>query len=49
MDNTTIIKQSDPGNILWKLFRIWVEDVEIPFEADKRMLLYLKENTITEE
>ena len=49
MDNTTIIKQSDPENILWKLFRIWVEDVEIPFEADKRMLLYLKENTISEE
>ena len=44
MENKQIVKQNDPKNILWQLFRIWSEREEIPFETDRRIVLYLEQN-----
>lgn len=30
MKDDTVIKQDSSDNILWRLFRIWVEKVEVP-------------------
>ena len=30
MNDDRIIKQNSPKNILWRLFRIWVEETEVP-------------------
>ena len=43
MENTKIIKHNDPKNILWQLFRLWADEENIPFETDRRMVLYLKQ------
>lgn len=33
MDSNQVIKQNSPGNILWRLFRIGVEEEKIPAEV----------------
>lgn len=37
MDNETRIRQDSSGNILWKLFRIWVEETEVPFQIHQKL------------
>ena len=31
------IRQDDPGNLMWQLFRIWVEETEVPKEISDRI------------
>ena len=35
------ISVHDPGNILWQLFRIWVEETEVPESASMRIKNYI--------
>ena len=38
MDDNTRMKQNCPTNILWRLFRIWVEETEVPLNIHKRII-----------
>ena len=44
MSNDQIIRQDSPGNILWKIFRILVEDTEIPEGVHNRIKEKIEEN-----
>lgn len=37
MNNDTVIKQDSPNNILWRLFRIFVEETEVPADVHQNV------------
>lgn len=38
MNDDKIIKQNSPKNILWRLFRIWVEETEVPVAVHQKVM-----------
>lgn len=44
MDGNAVIRQDDPNNILWQLFRIWVEETVVPNDIRKRVIQVLGAN-----
>jgi hypothetical protein len=38
MNDDKIIKQNSPNNILWHLFRIWVEKTEVPATVHQNVM-----------
>lgn len=38
MNDDRIIEQKNPKNILWRLFRIWVEETEVPVAVHQNVV-----------